>query len=77
MAAPVTTRTGHVIAGESVDSATERIDVVNPATERTIASVPAGTAADVDAAVAAATAALPAWSATSVEERAKVVRRIA
>ncbi|HEX3648447.1 MAG TPA: aldehyde dehydrogenase family protein [Pseudonocardiaceae bacterium] len=77
MAAPVTTRTGHVIAGESVDSATERIDVVNPATEQTIASVPAGTAADVDSAVAAATAALPAWSATSVAERAKVVRRIA
>ncbi|HEY1574559.1 MAG TPA: aldehyde dehydrogenase family protein [Pseudonocardiaceae bacterium] len=77
MAAPVTTRTGHVIAGESVDSATERIGVVNPATERTIASVPAGTPADVDAAVSAATAALPAWSATSVDERAKVVRRIA
>lgn len=26
MAAPVTPRTGHVIAGESLDSATDRID---------------------------------------------------
>jgi aldehyde dehydrogenase (NAD+) len=76
MAAPVTTRTGHVIAGEWVDSATERIEVVNPATEQVIASVPAGTAADVDAAVAAANAAFPAWSATPVDERIKIVRQI-
>ncbi|HEY3751822.1 MAG TPA: aldehyde dehydrogenase family protein [Pseudonocardiaceae bacterium] len=76
MAAPVTTRTGHVIAGESVDTATERIEVINPATEAVIASVPAGTAADVDAAVAAARGAFPAWAATPVEERAKFVRRI-
>jgi aldehyde dehydrogenase (NAD+) len=76
MAAPVTSRTGHVIAGELVDSATERIEVVNPATEDVIASVPAGTAADVDAAVAAARAAFPAWSATPVAERAAIVRRI-
>ena len=76
MAAPVTSRTGHVIAGELIDSATERIEVVNPATEDVIASVPAGTAADVDAAVAAARAAFPAWSATPVAERAAIVRRI-
>jgi aldehyde dehydrogenase (NAD+) len=76
MAAPVTARTGHVIAGEVVDTATQRIDVINPATEDVIASVPAGTAADVDAAVAAAKAAFPSWSATPVEERTKIVRRI-
>jgi aldehyde dehydrogenase (NAD+) len=76
MAAPVTSRTGHVIAGELIDSATERIEVVNPATEDVIASVPAGTAADVDDAVAAARAAFPAWSATPVAERAAIVRRI-
>jgi len=57
MAAPVTARTGHVIGGQVVDTASERIDVVNPATEEVIGSVPAGTAADVDAAVAAATSA--------------------
>jgi aldehyde dehydrogenase (NAD+) len=76
MAAPVVTRTGHVIAGELVDTASERIEVINPATEQVIASVPAGTAADVDAAVSAATAAFPAWSATPVAERAAIVRRI-
>jgi aldehyde dehydrogenase (NAD+) len=76
MAAPVVTRTGHVIAGALVDTASERIEVINPATEQVIASVPAGTAADVDAAVSAATAAFPAWSATPVAERAAIVRRI-
>jgi aldehyde dehydrogenase (NAD+) len=76
MAAPVTSRTGHVIAGEIVDTATDRIEVVNPATEDVIASVPSGTAADVDAAVAAASAAFASWSATTVAERGAIVRRI-
>ena len=76
MAAPVTTRTGHVIGGELIDGAGERIDVVNPATDDVIATIPAGTAADVDAAVGAATAALAAWSATSPAERAAAVRRV-
>jgi aldehyde dehydrogenase (NAD+) len=76
MAAPATARTGHVIGGQVVDSAGERIDVVNPATEEVIGSVPAGTAADVDAAVAAATDAFPSWSATPASERAALVRRI-
>ncbi|HEX3788330.1 MAG TPA: aldehyde dehydrogenase family protein [Pseudonocardiaceae bacterium] len=76
MAAPVTIRTGHVIAGELRDGGSARIEVVNPATERVIASVPAGTAADVDEAVAAARAAFAGWSATSVAERTAVLRRI-
>ncbi|GAA1018013.1 aldehyde dehydrogenase [Acrocarpospora pleiomorpha] len=50
--------------------------MVNPATGEIVARVPSGTAADVDRAVAAATAALPHWAATGVEERAAVVRRI-
>jgi len=54
----------------------EVIEVVNPATEQVIATVPAGTAADADAAVAAARAAFPGWSATGVEERAKYLSRI-
>ncbi|TWP51281.1 aldehyde dehydrogenase family protein [Lentzea tibetensis] len=53
------------------------IEVVNPATEEVIGSVPAGTPADVDTAVAAALAAFPAWSQTSVDERLKVVHAIA
>jgi aldehyde dehydrogenase (NAD+) len=39
--------------------------------------VPAGTAADVDAAVAAATAAFPGWARTSPADRAAIVRRMA
>ncbi|MER5449424.1 aldehyde dehydrogenase family protein [Streptomyces sp. NPDC002764] len=49
---------------------TDVIEVVNPVDEQVIGHVPAGTAADVDAAVRAARAALPAWSATAPTERA-------
>ncbi len=45
------------------------IEVINPANEETIGSVPVGSAADVEAAVAAAKAAFPDWSKTSVEDR--------
>ncbi|MGV4891852.1 aldehyde dehydrogenase family protein [Streptomyces viridosporus] len=46
------------------------IEVVNPADEQVIATVPAGTVEDVDAAVRAARAALPAWASTPPTERA-------
>ncbi|MCG8926196.1 aldehyde dehydrogenase family protein [Lentzea sp. CC55] len=52
------------------------IEVVNPATEEVVGTVAEGTPADVDAAVSAAVAAFPAWSRTSVGERAEVVRTI-
>ncbi|WP_231515570.1 aldehyde dehydrogenase family protein [Herbidospora cretacea] len=52
------------------------IPVFNPATGDMVAEVPAGTAADVDRAVAAARAALPAWAATDPLDRAAVVGRI-
>ncbi|MER8073787.1 aldehyde dehydrogenase family protein [Streptomyces sp. NPDC094034] len=48
----------------------DTIAVVNPADERIIATVPAGTAEDVDAAVRAARAAFPGWAATPPAERA-------
>ncbi|MFD7529625.1 aldehyde dehydrogenase family protein [Streptomyces sp. NPDC059849] len=48
----------------------DSIAVVNPADEQVIAEVPAGGAEDVDAAVRAARAALPAWAATAPAERA-------
>ncbi|MFG2875748.1 aldehyde dehydrogenase family protein [Streptomyces sp. NPDC048337] len=51
----------------------DRIEVVNPADEQVIASVPAGTAEDVDAAVRAARAALPGWAATAPAERAALI----
>ncbi|MEU9254706.1 aldehyde dehydrogenase family protein [Streptomyces sp. NPDC048270] len=51
----------------------DRIEVVNPADETVIASVPAGTEEDVDAAVRAARAAFPAWAATAPAERAALI----
>ena len=45
------------------------IEVVNPATEQCIGSVPVGSATDVESAVSAARAAFPAWSQSSIEER--------
>jgi aldehyde dehydrogenase (NAD+) len=58
------------IDGAWRDSASsEALDVVNPATEQVIDTVPAGAAEDVDAAVAAAAAALPAWAALTPGQR--------
>ncbi|MCU1360240.1 MAG: NAD-dependent aldehyde dehydrogenase, partial [Ilumatobacteraceae bacterium] len=55
---------------------TETIDVIDSVDESVMATIPAGTAADVDAAVAAAKAAFETWSTTPVEERAKYLTRI-
>ena len=66
------------IGGAWVPSAgTETIDVVNPTTEEVVGRIPEGTAEDVDRAVAAAKAAFPAWSETSVDDRSKYLQRIA
>ena len=65
------------VNGEWIPSSgNETIDVVNSATEEVIATVPKGTAADVDAAVAAAKAAFPSWSTTTLDVRAKYLRDI-
>jgi phenylacetaldehyde dehydrogenase len=63
-----------LIGGERVDAASgERFDVLNPATGELLATVPAGAAADVDAAVVAARAALPVWQATPPSRRAELL----
>ena len=53
------------------------MEVLNPATGQAIAEVPRGTQADVDRAVAAAKAALPAWLDTTPAERAEVLLALA
>jgi aldehyde dehydrogenase (NAD+)/betaine-aldehyde dehydrogenase len=58
-------------------SGTSAIDVHEAATEEVMATVPSGDASDVDAAVAAARAAFPAWSATPVADRARLLRQLA
>ena len=61
---------GHFIAGERVAPLAERVaPIVNPATGAEIAQVGLASIAEVDAAVAAAQAALPAWSATGLQHR--------
>jgi acyl-CoA reductase-like NAD-dependent aldehyde dehydrogenase len=57
-------------------SGTGTLEVTNSTTEEVIATVPEGTAEDVDRAVKAARAAFATWSKTSVEERAKYLSRI-
>jgi malonate-semialdehyde dehydrogenase (acetylating)/methylmalonate-semialdehyde dehydrogenase len=49
----------------------DALDVTNPATGRTLARVPLSAAADLDAAVSAARAALPEWRAVSAIARAR------
>jgi len=58
-------------------SAHEEIEVVNPATEEVVDSVPAGAAPDVELALATAKRAFADWSRTDVEQRAGVLSRAA
>ncbi|MDT0487077.1 aldehyde dehydrogenase family protein [Streptomyces doebereineriae] len=51
--------------------------VLNPATEEVVATVPAATAADVDAAVARAAKAQAKWAALAPADRARLLRRFA
>jgi len=53
--------------------AEEQLEVVNPATEDVVDSVPAGTPEDVDLAVATAKRAFADWAATDVEKRAAIL----
>jgi len=68
--------TRHWIGGRRVASATTFTDI-SPIDEQPLAEIAAGGAAEVDAAVAAARAAFPAWAALSVKERSDILRRVA
>lgn len=57
-------------------SSPDTLEVIDSTTEEVMATVPAGTAADVDQAVDAAAAAFATWSQTPVDERAKYMSRI-
>ena len=56
---------------------TDTLEVIDSTTEEVYATIPAGTPADIDRAVAAAKAAFPVWSETSAPERAKLLLRVA
>jgi aldehyde dehydrogenase (NAD+) len=71
-------RTAFYVGGQWVPAeGREPIAVVNPATEEQIASVPAGSAEDVDAAVAAARAAFEPWASLPAPERAALLNAAA
>jgi acyl-CoA reductase-like NAD-dependent aldehyde dehydrogenase len=82
---PPTTRTSRpevrpgqlFIAGQWREAADGgRLDVLDPSTGRTVTTVAAGTAEDVDAAVTAARAAFPAWRDTPARERGRILQRV-
>jgi acyl-CoA reductase-like NAD-dependent aldehyde dehydrogenase len=68
-----------LIGGEWREAAAheERLEVVNPATEDVVDSVPAGSAEDVELAVATAKRAFAEWSRTDVEKRAGILAKAA
>ena len=74
---------GHFIDGRFIEPKSSRksddasFATINPATEAIISRVAQGTESDVDAAVKAARAALPKWSALPAVERGKYLFRIA
>jgi aldehyde dehydrogenase (NAD+) len=66
------------IGGKWVDSSgTAALTVVNPVTEEVYATVPRGTAEDVDRAARAAAAAFPSWSESTVQARSEFFSRLA
>jgi len=67
---------GHFINGEWTEPG-ETFDVINPSNREVLARVTQGTKADVDAAVAAAKAALPAWQALDGHSRARYLYALA
>jgi aldehyde dehydrogenase (NAD+) len=69
--------TGHWINGKTSATTEAAMNVVSPATGAVVATIPSGTAEDVDAAVAAARAAWPGWAATAPGDRAQVITGLA
>ncbi|MEU8542769.1 aldehyde dehydrogenase family protein [Streptomyces sp. NPDC048717] len=67
------------MTGRTTDRSTDRtlLRVLNPATEELVATVPAATPADVDAAVRRATTAQQAWAGAAPADRARILRRFA
>jgi acyl-CoA reductase-like NAD-dependent aldehyde dehydrogenase len=66
-----------MLIGGEPRTASSEIEVVNPATEEVVDSVPAGSAEDVNSAVEAAKRAFPDWSKTDVEKRAAILAKAA
>ncbi len=68
-------RINHLINGQTV-AANDYFETVNPATQEVLAEVASGTEREVNAAVAAAKAAFPAWAGRPATERANIMRKL-
>ncbi len=68
-------RIQHLIAGKPAESS-RYFETINPATQEVLAEVAAGGADEVNAAVAAAKAAFPAWAGLAPTERARLMHRL-
>ena len=68
---------GHFIGGGAVSGEGPAFDIHEPATGAVLGQATDATEAELNAAVAAAKATFPAWSATPPEERRKVLNRVA
>ena len=71
------TKARNYIDGVWTDAGADGIPMFDPATGEQIGLAPRGTKADIDAAVAAAKAAFPAWSQTPAPKRAEILFRCA
>lgn len=67
----------HMLVDGELVAGTTMFEVINPATAASFALCPKADEALVERAVAAAKRAFPAWSATTIEERAKLINRLA
>ena len=65
----------HLINGKAVESR-ETFETINPATQEVLAEVARGGEAEVNAAVAAAKEAFPAWAAKPAKERAQLLNKL-
>lgn len=68
-------RIDHLINGKPV-AGRDYFESLNPATQEVLAEVAAGGQQEMDAAVAAAQAAFPAWAAMPAPQRAKLIRKL-
>jgi len=68
-------RIPHLINGQAV-AGRDHFDSINPANQQVLATVAAGSAEEVELAVAAAKSALPAWAARPPAQRAQIMHRL-
>jgi aminobutyraldehyde dehydrogenase len=72
------TTAGVFIGGQfRTTSSDDLLEIVDPCTERVLATIPAGTAEDVDLAVSVARKAAPGWAALLPKERSETLHRVA